>query len=605
MAASRAGATARRIAFLAACVVAGWGAAGRSWADDPRSRSADGVVLQMVKWSNPDVDIPPPVTVFHPRLLPLWLEALEQPDSDLRRQAAEAIRDAHLLGMAKLDQAIEPLTRLLADPDEHPVVKLAIARALISLDARQTAPALAKELESLGVDYAQVVEPALANWKSSELGSRWVQRLSEPGVRPNSLRMALRGVAAIGETAALPRIQELTLSPRVSPTTRVVAAQTWSTLRTEGLEEPARALASDKSSAGRDLRLLAATLLRHHAGEAATAILMELARDSEPTVARIAIERLNESDPRLVITLLDAESGGLATNPDANIRLLAARALASQPTVDSATRLASMLDDEAPDVRLFARRSLVEFGGQAELRAAVVEESRKMLGQESWRGLEQATIVATLLNDKPSAARLVELLDFNRPEVFVTAAWGLRELAVPETLPGMRSRVQRQFTNAKGETSPPRLDEQLAFLMEAFGLMKYADAEPELREAIPKDYRTVETRAAAIWSLGLLHEGKLDQSLAMLLVDRLNDAFSMFPEITDVRAQSAIALGRMEAKAAIPNLRQFYGASADNPVAWGCGWAIQQMTGEPLVKGRPRLVEPQNWFLEPVTSKGK
>ena len=51
-------------------------------------------------------------------------------------------------------------------------------------------------------------------------------------------------------------------------------------------------------------------------------------------------------------------------------------------------------------------------------------------------------ILLAQLDHKPAAARFVELLQFDRPEVFVAAAWGLRKLDVPETLPGVASYVK-------------------------------------------------------------------------------------------------------------------------------------------------------------------
>ena len=56
-------------------------------------------------------------------------------------------------------------------------------------------------------------------------------------------------------------------------------------------------------------------------------------------------------------------------------------------------------------------------------------------------------MIMVALDRKETAGRLVELLDFPRPEVFVAAAWGLRRLAVPFDLPG---------DPAEGETNSHR-----------------------------------------------------------------------------------------------------------------------------------------------------
>src|SRR4029079_3987483 len=138
----------------------------------------------------------------------------------------------------------------------------------------------------------------------------------------------------------------------------------------------------------------------------------------------------------------------------------------------------------------------------------------------SWRGLEQAALLLGALDHKPAAGRLVELLEFDRPEVRITAAWGLKNLPLPETLPAQFDKAGRNCELRKNGSSLPDLDEQTAHLFEAFGRMKFAVAEPLLREHIPKNAPAgVLARKSAIWSLGLLHEGIPDEALAQKLIE--------------------------------------------------------------------------------------
>ena len=58
----------------------------------------------------------------------------------------------------------------------------------------------------------------------------------------------------------------------------------------------------------------------------------------------------------------------------------------------------------------------------------------------------------------------MKLLTFDRPEVFVTAAWGLRRLAVPETVPAVADHV-------KAEISPPN-PKKYTFVEMDLNLMK-------------------------------------------------------------------------------------------------------------------------------------
>ena len=226
-----------------------------------------------------------------------------------------------------------------------------------------------------------------------------------------------------------------------------------------------------------------------------------------------------------------------------------------------------------------------------------------MLASERWRGLEQATLLLVALDHKPAAERLVELLDFERPEVFVTAAWGLRRLAVPDALDGMFGKFRRE-TEKTQQANWMGIDVgwQLCQLIEAFGQMGYAPADPVLRQYIPKESPFfVESRAAAIWTLGHLHAGQPDAELVRLFVERLSDEDPMFPEAEPVRRMSAVSLGRMKAEAALDPLRQYLESMSVNcELGYACAWAIQQITGEPIPEFRVNPGWRSGWFLEPL-----
>src|SRR5205823_3156492 len=131
----------------------------------------------------------------------------------------------------------------------------------------------------------------------------------------------------------------------------------------------------------------------------------------------------------------------------------------------------------------------------------------------------------------------VQLLRADRPEVFVTAAWGLRKLAVRDTLAGalryVGDELRRQL---KGNNLPGRkgirtdwIDHQLSQLNQFLGRQKYGPADPVLRQFIPKRPAPVinESRAAAIWALGMIHQGKEVPDLVTSLEGRLNDTVGM------------------------------------------------------------------------------
>ncbi|HEX5269650.1 MAG TPA: HEAT repeat domain-containing protein, partial [Gemmataceae bacterium] len=132
---------------------------------------------------------------------------------------------------------------------------------------------------------------------------------------------------------------------------------------------------------------------------------------------------------------------------------------------------------------------------------------------------------------------------------------------------------------------------------------KYAPADAVLRQFIPHhgDKTMAESRAAAVWALGLIHEGKAVAELATAFEERLNDTHSVPPEDEAVRRMCAIAIGRMGAKGPLPSLRTYYTDQAANggAVHDACGWAVQQLTGE--VMAPPKAIEGGqiDWFLTP------
>jgi HEAT repeat protein len=387
---------------------------------------------------------------------------------------------------------------------------------------------------------------------------------------------------------------------------RLEAGQALAMLRTDGLEKDAEALTGDATPRGITNRLVAAALLRRHGSAEAIRLLQRLAQDKEPTVAAAAAGRLLEVDAELLVPGLDY----LLASPDDNLRSLAVEVLYRKPVERHVHLLGARLEDTNPDVRNKAQRYLQELGKKAEFRDAIIADGTRVLGSKDWWALEQAIILLTILDHKPAAARFVELLKFERPEVFLTAAWGLRRLAVADTFPAVTKHIEAQFQRIAAPWSPSMsapnfrlIEHQVSQLNQLLGQQKYLPAEPLLRKFIARRAGNLidEARASAIWALGLIHEGKPDAGLAKALAARLNASPLPPSEDYRVRLMSAIALGRMGSKESVPALREHYSeerASGD-PLHDASGWAIEQITGEKM--GPPatiRYVE-RDWFLMP------
>jgi HEAT repeat protein len=554
-------------------------------------------------------DLPPPKVVRHfpEGAKPLWVRALARPEADLKCQAADAIARAARQGVMGLDTMTAPLVEELDRPDQSPSARAAIAEALIALDAREAAPSLLRQAQAGGSDLRERIEPALARWDHRPARAVWLARLADPATPPLDLRLAIRGLGAVKEAEAAQRLRELALAPRASGPVRLEAARALAEVRPGGLEKDAEGMLGDDSPRGLVNRLVAAALLRRHRGDEATRLLQRLANDPEPAVAAVAVGRLVELGPALVLPALDH----LLASTDAALRSYGVDVLYRLPSDRHVRLLGDRLDDADIDVRRKARRYLHELAGRKEFHDAVIREGERLLAGRGWRGLEQAAILLTQLDHKAAAGRMVELLTFDRPEVFISVAWGLRKLDVADTLPRVRDYVAAEFGRqmagrplpGRKDVSQTLTDHQLSQLNQLIGRQKYAPADAVLRKFIPHhgDKQLDESRAAAVWALGLIHDGKLVPELATALEARLNDAGSIPPEDTRVRRMSAVGLGRLGAKDALASLRKYYPDKEPNGdgVHDGCGWAIQQLTGEVMPPPKTIDAGQRDWFLVP------
>jgi len=556
---------------------------------------ADDDALDSLMYHQPELPKATIIKKLPQDVLPLWLLALRRPEADYQSRAALTIILAHQEGIKGLEPAIEPLLETLERRDQHGLVRLAAARALVELDAKQAADPLFQQAQAGDHDLRDLIEPALARWDYRPMRKVWLERFGQSDPPSGDLLLGIRGLAEVRETEAAPRLAELVKSCSAAWPIRLEAAQALGVIQTSGLEPDARRLASDPSPSGLRGRLAAAHLLRHHQGEEAVQLLQARASDSEPAVAALAVQRLLEIDAKLALPMI----GQLLGCPDAKVRSLGLDVLFRQASVERLGKLADRLDDPHPDVRAQARRFLRDLAAKPEIHDAVIQQGLRMMEGKGWRGLEQATILVAQLDHKAAAKRMVELLTFDRPEVCVAAAWGLRRLAVPETLPTALKHFElvHRLMRGPGVTHALRegWDFQLSQMAQFMGQSRYQPADGSLRQEVPRPrFRKPgadepsageETRAASIWALGLIHEGKPDPSLVRQLEERLKDSGRPFipPEDYRVRWMSAITLGRMNSKDSLPTLRRYQATAAEptiNPVAHACSWTIHHLTGE-------------------------
>jgi HEAT repeat protein len=580
--------------------------------------------------ADPPLTVPPMERTLSPRLRPLWLEALGQPDAWTRQQALEAFASAHEQGMPDVISLAPQFIEQLKKPGQHPLVKLEAARTLVRIDASIAAADLMAATLDADVAMILLVDPALARWDHAPARELWLARAGDTA-SPTPVRIsAVQCLAQVKHTAAAPTLKALALESRSPAPLRLAAAAATGTLTPAGLESEAQALVARGTLVD---RLVAARLLIGHTARPALDLLVKLASDAEPAVAAIAVDRLMVVQPALLAPLLPA----MVKSPDANLRQRVVRHDLQQPGTAGIARLVTLLDDEDDQIRGSSRQALLTLAQDQAHAAAVRSAGMAALTGKGWRAQEQSALLLGSLDHEPAADTLLTLLTHDQHEVRLASIVALRRLAVSTTLPALRAHLDRLMAGpVHPAPAPPaepkaadgkkvtqtqtdehrralaaitqlrtQLDTQrvteLQHLVQVFGVMNDAEAQPALRKFVPKTAGPSLARAAAIWSLGHLHADKADATLVRELVGRLGDNMGMEPEAEEVRAQAAVALGRMKAKSAVGALIKALETGSASNVGQASIWAHQQITGK-----TPELPKVENatagtgWFLEPI-----
>jgi HEAT repeat protein len=188
------------------------------------------------------------------------------------------------------------------------------------------------------------------------------------------------------------------------------------------------------------------------------------------------------------------------------------------------------------------------------------------------------------------------------------AAWSLRKLAVQETVPALIDKAKRQTELRKTDLpNDAAVSRQITLLFEALGVLKATDAMPLLLTYVPKQQILGERpRGAAIWAIGLIHEGTRNPEIEEALSDRINDFNELTPENLFVKQMSVIALTRMNAVDLAPMLRELVPQfSSPPPLAAAVRWSVRKLTGEELPPPKPPIAPHIEWFLEPLSESAE
>ena len=566
---------------------------------------------QLQTWQAVKLELPAVRKFLKEEYKPLWVAALSSGDRELRRNALLSIGQAHqeeFLDFSDVTQAVQSTFRL---DDLRPETRTDAARTLIILDARSSAPDLMTHLEDSS-QLRHLAERAFAEWDYKPARAMWMERLARPDTCPPSqITLALRGLGHVRHPAAAGLIRDLTLSPTASAPLRLTAARALADLQNEGLEETAQLLLSQADTSNPVSGLLAGTVLQRHRSPASQDVLLKLLNSSSSAAAALAWQRLNAVKPERIPA---SDLQNALQSRDTRLRLLAVQncGLRADLPVDS---LLAALNDHHPDIRCQARHILKTRSLQADTETVSEDSARIQSGltaafqANSWRGLEQACLLAAELNHSPSAITLVDLLKHERNEVAASAANALKQLSNPAVLPQMLAHAVS--LDERMATDRPRVFRRaewvLPHLFESFAEQNYQPAETLQRKYVSKTpfrYGFSFCRMAAIWSLAHLHEGSPDADLVRQFTQRMFDQSIEDPESEPVITACALALGIMQSEPSVGDLRRLTGLFDQGMPPWQAAfWSLHRMTGEAVPPPRPGgIISRSDWFLNPLSS---
>lgn len=492
--------------------------------------------------------------------------------ANVRFEAAQNICQNYDRPSFKNDpKVLELLIGQFDNPKNSVLVKRSIISAACLLDNGANAQAIWQaSMQDPGL--APLVENHLIRWKSPVAAEHWRKVLSDSKSSPGQVQRALDGLANVGQSQDIPSCNDVLKSEQSTPMTRAAAARTLGMLQSSGLVGLAKDLLNTKDQ---DKEMLAGFLLANHTQEDALVVLETVLAQGPSPAQRIAAHAIARNFPKHGLSRIET----WVKHPDDQIRLAALELLKNDPS-ESNTRLqSSMLSDPDLVVRKTAKVQLLELCTKG-FRPLVDECITENLSGKAWQGIEQAIILAVELQDRSRCARFLELIEHQRAEVNMHAAWGLMELAVdPAIVSGIVPHAQKLTQGLDAGDHYEKQDIiRLSFLLEVFGRNRYEPVADMLKKYIPKrDFRMGNlSRASAIWALGKILKEQDDPALRASLSERIKDLSSLMPENYLVGYACILTLGEFGFLDSMPTIDRYTLDSKDGLNSAG-RWAKEEI----------------------------
>ena len=223
-----------------------------------------------------------------------------------------------------------------------------------------------------------------------------------------------------------------------------------------------------------------------------------------------------------------------------------------------------------------------------------------------WQQLEQALLLVGTLKHDQFQELCIPLLRHERPEVLVTASWLLHLMPRPAISILAAAEAKKKWTSlAKEEKMTQKLQAayslQLGFL---FHVGAYTNEQQMLDISMAQLDKfsplTTDSRAIAVWSVGMLRKDSMDEELVQNLVSRVFDD-GVPPEFEEVKAGAALAIGLVGSTSAVSSLQKAHAKyGIDGMVGRSVSTAQSQLGQTPPALPDYPPTNVVNWPLTPL-----
>jgi len=260
-------------------------------------------------------------------------------------------------------------------------------------------------------------------------------------------------------------------------------------------------------------------------------------------------------------------------DPDHTVRRVGAQAIGRLGLEEHVGRLYALFSDP----HLYVREDAVD-GMVAMATQEAVELARRGLSSEAAtvRACSSQTL-GRLESDAGIEAHIALLTDRHVP-ARRWAAWALGEIGRTEASEALSTCAARQNQDQQTRAC--------AFL--SLGKLGHEPSAAQMSAVVAAKPTTagpgapLPLRIAAVRALGLMKHG----ASAGMLAGRLDDIHGEIVELDEIRAEAAIALGRIGSAGHVGLLTQYMNATGEPKVTYqvrpACQWAIMKITGEKL-----------------------